>query len=260
MGSLPLVSVITVTRNDSANLLATLESVQQQTYENIQHVIIDGASTDDTPVLLANYAPEYQTVILSEPDKGIFDAMNKGLGRARGELIVMMNGGDAFSDVDDLNFVVDSFLRDKWQWAYGAMRTVTSNRIPVRGSVQAPFSKRRLELGIGFVPHQAMYVTRKAAEELGPYDSRFGIAADQEMAVRAALRWQPTVWIRFLTDCLEDGAHAQVSRIRREKFYHAIRKEHSVLFARSALLDLVVTYTIATFWSLRDFGAQKFRG
>lgn len=249
---MPKVTVITVTRNDIENLKYTLASVGSQTYQNVEHVIIDGDSSDGSRDLICQYATGRGMRFLSEPDRGIYDAMNKGLKIATGEIVVMMNGGDTFSGFDDLEFVASDYARAPWHWAYGAMRSVDNARRPLRGSVQAPFSKRKLELGLGYVPHQSFYIASAALREVDHYRTDLGVAADQEFIIRVANRWPPRVWIRFMSDCLEGGAHAQVPRLQRERIYRRIREAHGARLARSWSVDLAWTFGAAFARYARD--------
>ena len=90
------VSIVTITWNAARTLQRTLDSVRQQTYANIEHWIIDGASTDDTLLIAQHYQQDsrHDVKIQSEPDKGLYDAMNKGLQKATGDYIVFLNAGD----------------------------------------------------------------------------------------------------------------------------------------------------------------------
>ena len=96
MSGQPAVTVVSVTRNDLAGIQRTLASVREQQDVSIQHIVIDGASTDGTVEWLAGLDWPEGSGFTSEPDRGIYDAMNKGASKATGELIVFMNGGDRF--------------------------------------------------------------------------------------------------------------------------------------------------------------------
>lgn len=104
MNSQPLVTVVTVCRNNLPALQVTMQSVAEQTYANIEYLIIDGASTDGTAQMLAEYQGRLSRWI-SEPDKGIYDAMNKAIGMATGDWIIFMNAGDTFASSDVLSRV-----------------------------------------------------------------------------------------------------------------------------------------------------------
>ncbi|MDQ0240164.1 glycosyltransferase family 2 protein [Arthrobacter bambusae] len=255
----PKFSVITITRNDERGLERTIDSLMAQTYRAIEHIIIDGASTDGTQVLLRQYTPDFETVIVSEPDAGIYDAMNKGAKLANGDLVVFMNSGDVFGSSDTLNFVKDKYIAGSWRWGFGAMRYVDDKGNRIGGRIQAPFVPMKLFMGVNFVPHQATYMELSFLRELGAFNLNAGIAADQEMAIRATLVSNPAVWIEFLTDFLVGGAHSNISRWRREKIYHDIRVKQNVILGGSRLVDFIGTLVIAGSRSGRDWAAKAFR-
>ena len=103
----PLFSIITVCYNAAADLRRTIGSVDAQTFRRFEHIIIDGASTDDTPVVLQDSASAGRKIV-SEPDQGIYDAMNKGLGMASGDYLIFLNAGDRFHGSDSLQIYADS--------------------------------------------------------------------------------------------------------------------------------------------------------
>lgn len=102
----PLFSIITITFNAAGTLPATLRSVERQTFTDYEYLIVDGASTDGT-VAIAQHSAAVSSVT-SEPDKGLYDAMNKGLRKARGCYLVFLNAGDAFHEPDTLQKIADS--------------------------------------------------------------------------------------------------------------------------------------------------------
>ena len=109
----PVISIVTITYNAQHCLQRTLDSVKRQTYQHIEHLIIDGASEDDTVGMAERYRADcpYDTIISSEPDSGLYDAMNKGLKRASGDYIVFLNAGDALHAADTLETVVETALQ-----------------------------------------------------------------------------------------------------------------------------------------------------
>ena len=102
----PTFSIITVTYNAEATIEVTLHSVQQQTYRQIEHIIVDGGSKDHTLSIIEKYKDSYLHVI-SEPDKGLYDAMNKGIHLAKGDYLCFLNAGDTFHEVDTLEKIVN---------------------------------------------------------------------------------------------------------------------------------------------------------
>lgn len=242
----PVLSVITVTLNDKTGLVQTIDSVkaQYQCCESIEHIIIDGGSIDGSVEILRHYNAPYRVEWVSEPDAGIFDAMNKGARIAQGDVFVFMNSADKFTTKDTLGFVAQSWKSEGWAWGYGAIRYVNNEGQVFKGQVQAPFNPRKLQLGMQFVPHQSMYVTRTLFERLGGYRGDFRYAGDQEFAIRAAKQENPTVWIRFMSDFLAGGTHEQTTAFEREFLYHKMRSRSDCLFAGSLTLDTLLTCTL----------------
>ena len=162
MRQAPFISVITITLNDLAGLKYTVDSVESQTYSNYEHIVVDGKSSDGTvDFCAATEKRRTNFLYTSEKDGGIFDAMNKGARMARGDLLVFVNSSDGMTDSSVLDFVAERWSDpEEWQWGYGAMRFTDSNRVPFSGTVQAPFSRRKFELGRQYIPHPASYVGR----------------------------------------------------------------------------------------------------
>lgn len=246
------VTIVTVCYNDLVQLKKTVKSVRSQTCRSYQHVVIDGNSNDGTQDFLAELSRVYPIEWISEKDDGIFDAMNKGASRATGELVVFLNAGDTFTETDDLEHVIQSYDAEGWSWSYGALRYVDLDGKPIDGAIQAPFQKRRLELGFRFVPHQAMYMRTNFFHELGGFDLEFPLDSDQEISMRAAALAAPHVLIRFLCDFLVGGAHEDASRLQREISYHRMRVKNGLTVGGSRVADLAFSYVVAGQRLLRD--------
>ena len=252
----PTISVITVTLNDLCGLEKTLSSVRAQVGSDHEHWIVDGGSRDGTRELLAEYvASSPGTHFVSESDRGIFDAMNKGIGLASGELLVFLNSGDCFTDPDVLAFVSHEWERGDWEWGYGAVRYVNTDGEVASGTVQSPFRRRRLQLGFQFAPWPATYISRDLLGRVGGFDERFGFAADQELAIRAAEVAEPATWVRFLADFLLGGIHSQSSFLTRERLWHRMRVRNGVAILGSRVVDLGAAVSIACFREIRRRGA-----
>lgn len=254
--SLPKISVITVTLNDREGLRATLSSVETQVGVGCEHWVIDGGSSDGSRELLDEYVSSHPDAhFVSEPDGGIFDAMNKGIELVTGDLVVFLNSGDCFTDQGVLEFVSHEWARGTWEWGYGAVRYVGTDGEVVSGSLQSPFRRRRLQLGFRFVPWPAAYISRDLILRLGGYDERFGFASDQELAIRAAAVSEPATWVRFLADFLLGGVHSQSSFLERERLWHRMRVRNGVPVLGSRTLDLGAALLIAGFRELRRRGS-----
>lgn len=160
-----------------------MESVARQTHTNIEHLVIDGASKDQT-VEIAKKNATLITRIVSEPDKGIYDAMNKGFGMARGDLIGFLNADDLFADDQVLSRVAAAFENPAIEACFGDLVYVTEdNRRVVRYWKSRPHEYG--SFARGWCPaHPTFYIRRSALERLGCFDLSYRLAADTEFMLR----------------------------------------------------------------------------
>ncbi len=201
----PLFSIITVCRNAADNLAATVSSVDAQTCRLYEHIVVDGASTDGTLDLLDTRASE-QRRVLSEPDKGIYDAMNKGLAMATGDYVVFLNAGDRFHDNDTLGLYADAIMDNDYPGiVYGQTDIVAGDgsRIGPR-HLQAPETLTLESFAEGMVVcHQAFVVLRNIATG---YDTRWRFSADYEWCIRCLQHSRRNVLVPAVTvDYLSEG-------------------------------------------------------
>ncbi|WP_082071838.1 glycosyltransferase family 2 protein [Pseudarthrobacter chlorophenolicus] len=255
----PKISVVTVVWNNLEGLRQTAANVQAQQYANIQHVVVDGASSDGTPEWLRAYAPRFETRKLSEPDDGLYQAMNKGLDMATGDLVVFLNGGDTFTDDRVLSYVANQWAEGSWLWGYGGINYIDADRHKLSSFNLVPFQRRKVQLGLSYVPHPATFMSRNLLLELEGFRPEFGWSADQELGVRAALRSAPVVWARPLTDFLVGGAHSQGSLGDVAKRYSKIRTENGLAVCRSETIDSLFTSLVARYWSARAWASARFK-
>ncbi|MBO4803368.1 MAG: glycosyltransferase [Muribaculaceae bacterium] len=177
----PLFSIITVTWNAASVIMPTLESVRRQTSSDYEMLIIDGASSDDT-LAIVKRASIAALRVFSEPDKGLYDAMNKGLARARGRYLVFLNAGDTFAD-DAVLARLARLATDNPGVIYGQTQLVDEQRNVVgKRHLTAP---KRLTadsfLNGMVVCHQAFVVRRDLAPE---YDLQYRLSADYDWCIR----------------------------------------------------------------------------
>ncbi len=207
----PDVSVVSVTRNDLAGITRTRASVLDQEHEgaSIQHVVIDGASTDGTPEWLAAQEWQGESTFISAADRGIYDAMNAGAQLATGELIVFLNGGDRFPRPSTVAEVVSDYRAYSWQWAYGVAVLESDDGTVSRIHQMAPFSLVRLGLGLAAGPHQATWMRTEFFHRVGDFDLAAGLSADMDHCWRAGHLAQPRVLPDVLALAEEGGLSAQ---------------------------------------------------
>lgn len=172
------ISVISVTWNCVATVGDCLASVGAQNYSNREHVVIDGGSRDGTVELLESKRSQL-AVLVSEPDKGIYDALNKGIARSTGDVVGFLHADDLYAYPDVLADVATAFDDPSVCAVYGDLQYVKKQDTShvVRHWQSSPFSTRRL--GMGWMPpHPTLYVRREWYERIGGFDTRYRIAAD----------------------------------------------------------------------------------
>ena len=180
----PWISVITVCLNNKMTISDTIASVLTQTYFRIEYIIIDGGSTDGTVEIIKSCGTRISKFI-SEPDKGIYDALNKGIRIASGDIIGILNSDDSFYDEKVIEKVAKTFEDYDMDAVFGDVQFVdpvkTSKVIRYFSSKHFNTSKFRF----GFMPaHPSFYVKRELFEKLGCYKTDYKIAADFELLVR----------------------------------------------------------------------------
>ena len=180
-------SIITATYNSERTLRDTMESILSQTFQNFEYIIVDGASKDATLDIIREYEPRFQGRIryLSEPDKGIYDAMNKGFAMATGDVIGILNSDDFFTSDDVLQAVVDGFAGEYVDAVYADIHYVNTDDLTkcVRyysSSVFRPWMMR-----FGMIPaHPSFYCRKAVYDQYGSFDTTYRIAADFEILLR----------------------------------------------------------------------------
>ncbi|MFZ4481587.1 MAG: glycosyltransferase family 2 protein [Rhodoferax sp.] len=178
------ISIITAVYNRAGSIAQAVQSVQTQSWHNVEHVVVDGASTDDTVQVLQS-CMHAQALWVSEPDNGIYDALNKGLARATGDVIGLMHSDDFFADAQVLARVAAAFADPDVDAVYGDLDYVASDdttRI-IRRWRSGEYSPARLARG-WMPPHPTLYLRRSVIERWGGYDTRYQIAADYDAILR----------------------------------------------------------------------------
>jgi len=184
----PLITVVTVVFNGAETLRDTIESVMMQGYDNVEHIIVDGGSSDATVDILR----QYDHVIdywLSEKDNGIYDAMNKGITLCSGEYVGMLNSDDMFSDENVLQDIADRFCQTKVDALFSCLDIVDKNNLKKTLRKYRVTKLNSALLRIGVMPaHPTFYCKRTCYVEGGMYKTDYKIAADFEMLVRLLIR------------------------------------------------------------------------
>lgn len=182
------ISIITATYNSEKTLQDTLDSVLRQDCSDIEHILVDGASTDSTVDIIRNYASTTDTYTVrwvSEKDHGIYDAMNKGIAMATGDVIGILNSDDYFTSDDVLSRLIKPFSDAKVEAVYGDIHFIHDKK-PEK--ITRYYSSKMFSpfwLRFGFMPaHPSLYVRKAVYEWVGFYKLDYKIGADFEMVVR----------------------------------------------------------------------------
>lgn len=170
--------MVTVCYNSAQTLERTILGVIGQTYSNVEYIIIDGGSTDGTLDIIENYADRI-SFWCSEPDDGIYDAMNKGIARATGEWIHLLNSDDIYADAAALANIVG--LLDPARTNYFSM--ILEKTDGSRELLEFPFAKWKLYVS-AFLPHPGLVVSREQYARVGLYETKYRIAADHDFILR----------------------------------------------------------------------------
>ena len=176
--------MITVCRNSRTTIADTFDSLQSQTYSNIEHIVIDGASTDGTLELLQRHRAAI-THLISEPDKGIYDAMNKGLRLATGEYVAYLNADDVYAHADVISRVVSVATEGDYDAVYGDLVYVSQSdpQKIIRYWRSCKYKPGMVEWG--WMPaHPTFFIKTAILREIGGFDIRFRYQADFELMLR----------------------------------------------------------------------------
>ncbi|MDX9751381.1 MAG: glycosyltransferase family 2 protein [Flavobacteriales bacterium] len=216
------VSLITVCRNAAPVITGTLESIHAQTHPHIEHIVIDGASTDGTVELLHGHR-DRPAVLVSEPDKGIYDAMNKGLRRATGDVIGFVNAGDLLMAPDTIARVAAAFARSGADAVYGDIIMVDEHDIHKVRRTWRSGAYRRENFRQGWMPpHVATFFRREVYDRHGHFNTDLRIGADYEILLRFLYKERvsavhlPETLVRFRLGGMSNGSIRHIIKANRE--------------------------------------------
>ena len=212
------ISVVTVCRNAEAHLSGCLQSVANQSWPDLEHIIIDGASTDGTLDLVRAF-PHVQ-IMISEPDKGIYDAMNKGLKHVTGDFVLFLNADDRFYASDSVARAVEAIAANPGADVYyGPLEVRTRDGFPHIFHPPPPNEAPEF-LVQGCLPHQSTLARPSVFERTGPFDLRFRCHADYDWFLKIFI--DPSISVKVLDvvigSFLEGGVSSQLEKGQAEVF------------------------------------------
>jgi len=215
------VSIITVAYNSAATIASTLASVEEQTHADIEHIVIDGKSTDATMSIVEQHRPRLAQVV-SEPDRGIYDAMNKGIALATGGIVGFLNADDVLNDAGAVAGIAAAAAAGA-EVVYADLVYVRNDdlRRVVRRWRSGAFHRSSLRFG-WMPPHPTFYVGRSLLHEVGGFDTSLRIAADYDLMLRCLTRpativaYLPQVVVRMRTGGVSNATLSSMMRKSRE--------------------------------------------
>ncbi len=222
----PRFTIITVTYNAAKVIEKTIQSIVAQTYKNYEYIIIDGASKDSTLAIIDKYRDNVNTVI-SEPDKGLYDAMNKGIATASGDYLCFLNAGDIFHGKDALQQITDSITSDTLpDILYGETAIVNEKgEFLYMRRLQTPeiLTWKSFKQGM-LVCHQAFFAKRTLAE---PFDLTYCFSADFDWCIRV-MKKASTLHNTHITiiDYLDEGLTTQNHKASLKERFHIMAKHY----------------------------------
>lgn len=223
------ISIITAVFNRRDTIVEAVTSVQRQSYADIEHLVIDGGSTDGTLMILQSCL-DGRTTLVSEPDKGIYDALNKGFARSSGDVIGLMHSDDFYADERVLERVAQAFADSAVDGVYGDLDYVARAdpaRI-IRRWRSGIYQRSRLAHG-WMPPHPTLFLRRSVIEQWGGFDTSFRIAADYDAMLRYLARGKirvayiPEVLVKMRMGGESNRSLSRILRKTRED-YAALRR------------------------------------
>lgn len=241
----PKLSVITIVYNNAKDIERTMLSVLNQSYKNIEYILIDGASTDGTLNIIKKYENRLAKLI-SEKDKGIYDAMNKGLAQAKGDYVLFMNSGDEIYDLDTVEKVFATAPNADIYYGETEMYDGNWNSLGQRRH-QAPetFTWRSFKYGMS-ISHQAIYIKRSLTES---YDLKYKYSADIDWIIKIAKKASNIVnthlyVAKYLVGGMSKQKHRESLKERFKIFSHYYG------FVANVINHIVIAFNLA-FYFLR---------
>lgn len=244
------ISIITATYNSSRTLTDTLESVLRQSYTDIDYVIVDGGSKDNTLDIIRQYEPRFGGRMrwISEPDKGIYDAMNKGIRMATGDVVGLLNSDDFYTSDDVLENVAKTMSDPNVDAVYGDIHYVNDDDLTHCVRYYSSRVFRRGLMRMGFMPaHPSFYCRQAIYEKYGTFDTSLRIAADFENLLRLIFvnrirtKYIPEDFVTMRTGGASSSGMVSHKRILKE---HMIAYKQNGVYSNLLLEGLRYLYKI----------------
>ncbi|OGC08487.1 hypothetical protein A2230_08200 [candidate division WOR-1 bacterium RIFOXYA2_FULL_36_21] len=254
----PFVSIITVVLNGEKYFEETIQSVINQNYPNIEYIIIDGGSTDSTLDIIKKYEKNIDYWV-SEPDHGLYDAINKGISVAKGEIIASLHSDDLYFYNNVVKRVVDEFMKDnELYWVYGDFCSIDENS-KIKNIYRIPNYNWKMLLfsNYCYIPHPTTFFRKEVFNQVGHLDDRYKLSADYDFFLRLGDRYKakrlkyPITKFRFHKKRLSESKEKQAIEERKqiqEKYRFFKKKGHRLFYSllilfKFKLLNLKVYFS-----------------
>ena len=248
----PLVSIVTVTRNDVLGLQATGKSVAAQSDNNFEWIVADGASTDETAAVMNNWN-DCPVIFTSKADSSIYEGMNNGAAKSSGQWLYFLNAGDVFSESTSLAHMRNLLTETTCDWGFAAVRQVRPDGTGFAMHSASPYNQLGLALGNTTIPHQGTFVRREVFNQLGGFLVDFGTEADQEFIYRVSLTGSPFEEVWPIADMRMGGTGWNGATGHLVRAMHRARKLSGQRVGGNALTDALATFGVLTSAYLEAF-------
>lgn len=222
-------SIITPSYNSAKTIARTIDSVLAQSYPDLEYIIIDGASTDSTRDIVLSYQDKLNIKFISELDKGIYDAMNKGVKLATGEIIGILNSDDLFDNDKVLSSISEAFKDQTVDAVYGDIKYFSDDVNQIKRYWRAgEYQEKNLSNG-WIIPHPSLFLRKAVYDKYGSFNIDFKIAGDYEFILRLLkihkinVKYLPTVLVRMY-----DGGTSGSSLEQRKKGWKELKRAWTV--------------------------------
>ncbi len=233
------VSIITATYNSGKTLQETIDSVVAQDYENIEYIIIDGCSTDDT-LKIVDVNKQYITKFISEPDDGIYNAFNKGVKLATGDIIGILNSDDIYDNPKVISTIVEQFKEKNADIVYGDLIYRKKSKDTEKSKVirywkSNKFTPKSLKYG-WMAPHPTLYCTKDVYKRCGLFDETLKLASDYDFILRLFKQkdlvkiYIPKVLVRMYIGGVSNGSFTNIIKNFKENYISIKRNEVGGVF------------------------------
>ncbi len=220
----PTFSIITCTWNSAATLADTLDSVQRQTCRDVEHIFVDGGSTDGTLDMIAAYPGNKR--VLHDVGGGISRAMNQGIEAARGQYLAHLHSDDYYASDDVLAEVAARFEREQVDWVFGKVQVLKDGQL-VPPYPMVPYSYRAFAAGRAFVAHPAVFLRRSVFERVGMFDEKLKYAMDIDLWLRLGQVARPAAIDRPLTVFRDhEGSVSSANKIKARMEEFQVRRRY----------------------------------